>query len=101
MKEDRECWRAFFIWLKERGLKGVRLIVGDKCSGTLETMPEVFPEAKDQRCTFHFSFLPEYFLDCSQKQMKEVTRMLKAIHAQECNPPPRKKPDKYVKNSGK
>lgn len=71
MKEDRESWRAFFIWLKERGLKGVRLIVGDKCSGMLETMPEVFPEAKYQRC--------------------EVTRMLKAIHAQECKTSAREK----------
>ncbi len=24
MKEDRESWRAFFVWLKERGLTGVR-----------------------------------------------------------------------------
>ena len=27
MKEDRESWRNFFVWLKERGLKGVRMIV--------------------------------------------------------------------------
>ena len=30
MKEDRESWRSFFVWLKERGLTGVRLIIGDK-----------------------------------------------------------------------
>lgn len=30
MKENRESWKEFFVWLKERGLKGVRLIVGDK-----------------------------------------------------------------------
>ena len=27
MKEDIESWRNFFVWLKERGLKGVRMIV--------------------------------------------------------------------------
>lgn len=54
MKEDRESWKEFFVWLKERGLKGVRLIVGDKCLGMLESIPEVFPDAKYQRCTVHF-----------------------------------------------
>lgn len=24
MKEDKESWRSFFVWLKERGLNGVR-----------------------------------------------------------------------------
>ena len=42
MKEDRESWRSFFVWLKERGLTGVRLIIGDKNLGMLETIPEVF-----------------------------------------------------------
>lgn len=89
MKEDRESWRAFFIWLKERGLKGVRLIVGDKCSGMLETMPEVFPEAKYQRCTVHF--YRNIFSVVPKKQTKEVMRMLKAIHAQECKTSAREK----------
>lgn len=30
MKEDKNSWRSFFVWLKERGLTGVRLIIGDK-----------------------------------------------------------------------
>lgn len=30
MKEDRESWRSFFVWLKERGLTGVCLIIGNK-----------------------------------------------------------------------
>ena len=32
MKEDHESWKSFFIWLKERGLKGVRLISALECS---------------------------------------------------------------------
>ena len=33
MKEDKESWRSFFVWLKERGLTGVSLIIGDKNLG--------------------------------------------------------------------
>ena len=54
MKEDCKSWWAFFVWLKERGLTGVRLIFGDKCLGMLESIPEVFPDAKYQRCMVHF-----------------------------------------------
>ena len=42
MKEDFESWHNFFIWLKERGLTGIRLIVGDKCLGMLESITDVF-----------------------------------------------------------
>ena len=81
MKEDLESWLSLFKWLKERGLSGVRLIVGDKCLGMLEAVNQVFPEAKYQRCTVHFyrnvlSVVP-------RSKMKDVARMLKAIHAQE------------------
>lgn len=46
MKEDKESWKNFFIDLKKRGLTGVRLIIGDKCLGMLESLGEVYPEAK-------------------------------------------------------
>lgn len=55
MKEDRENWRSFFVWLKERGLTGVHLIIGDKNLGMLESIPEVFPNAGYQRCTVVFT----------------------------------------------
>lgn len=42
MKEDCESWRSFFVCLKERGLTGIHLIIGDKKLGMLETIPEVF-----------------------------------------------------------
>ena len=89
MKEDKESWRSFFTCLKERGLTGVRLIIGDKNLGMLETIPEVFPEAAYQRCTVHFyrnvlSVVP-------RNKMKYVARMLKAIHAQESKEAAREK----------
>lgn len=81
MKEDRESWLNFFTWLKGRGLAGVRLIIGDKCLGMLESIPVVFPEAKYQRCTVHF--YRNVFIVTPKTKMKQVTLMLKAIHAQE------------------
>ena len=81
MKEDKESWLNFFTWLKSRGLTGVRLVVGDKCLGMLESIPMVFPEAKYQRCTVHF--YRNVFTVTPKTKMKQVTLMLKAIHAQE------------------
>ena len=81
MKEDKESWKNFFIDLKKRGLTGVRLVIGDKCLGMLESLGEVYPEAKYQRCTVHF--YRNVFSATPRKMMREVSMMLKAIHAQE------------------
>ena len=81
MKEDKESWRSFFVWLKERGLTGVRLVIGDKNLGMLETIPEVFPDACYQRCTVHF--YRNIFSVTPRNKMKAVAMMLKAIDAQE------------------
>ena len=81
MKEDKDSWSKFFRWLRERGLSGVKLIVGDKCSGMLEAAGEVFPEAKYQRCVVHF--YRNIFSAVPRSKMKDVAMMLKAIHAQE------------------
>ena len=89
MKEDGESWRSFLVWLKERGLDGVKRVVGDKCLGMCNAVAEVFPEAKYQRCTVHF--YRNIFSATPRKHMREVTRMLKAIHAQESKEAARKK----------
>lgn len=81
MKEDKESWCSFFVWLKGRGLDGVRLIIGDKNPGMLETIPEVFSDARYQRCTVHF--YRNIFSVTPRNKMKTVSMMLKAIHSQE------------------
>ena len=81
MKEDKESWHTFFVWLKARGLSGIRLITGDKNLGMLETIPEVFPDARYQRCTLHF--YRNIFSVTPRNKRKAVGMMLKAIHAQE------------------
>ncbi len=80
---------VLFVWLKERGLTGVRLIIGDKNFGMLETIPEVFPDARYQRCTVHF--YKNIFSVTPRNKMKTVALMLKAIHVQESKEAAREK----------
>jgi len=81
MKEDKASWREFLKGLKQRGLDGTQLFIGDKCLGLLEAVNEVYPDAKYQRCTVHF--YRNVFSVTPRSKMKEVAAMLKAIHAQE------------------
>ena len=89
MKEDKASWVSFFQWLRGRGLEGVKLIVGDKCLGMLEAVGEVFPEAKYQRCVVHF--YRNVFSVVPKSKVKNVAKMLKAIHAQESKKAAREK----------
>src|SRR5207244_5568732 len=66
---------AFLKHLKERGLKGVRLITSDACIGLAESAAEFFPEAAWQRCVVHW-YRPS-------TKVREIAAMLKAIHASE------------------
>lgn len=83
-KEDKESWRSFLRHLKERGLKGVRLITSDKCLGLVESIPEFYPEAAWQRCMVHW--YRNVLSDVPSGKSREVAAMLKAIHAQEDKP---------------
>jgi transposase-like protein len=67
--------------LKDRGLKGVRLFIGDRCLGLVESVAEFYPEVSYQRCVVHFyrnawSYVPS-------TKVRIVASMLKAIHASE------------------
>ena len=80
-KEDAASWRNFLRHLKQRGLKGVRLITSDKCLGLVEALAEFYPDAMWQRCVVHWyrnvlSVVP-------RGKARQVAAMLKAIHAQE------------------
>lgn len=80
-KEDAESWRSFLRGLKARGLSGVRLVISDKCLGLVEALGEFYPEAAWQRCVVHF--YRNVFTVVPKGKVKEVSAMLKAIHAQE------------------
>ena len=81
VREDKESWLAFFRNLKERGLKGLKLVVGDKCQGLVVAAQEVYPEAKYQRCIVHF--YRNVFSVVPKSKRKEISLALKAIHSQE------------------
>src|SRR5215831_6004308 len=80
-KEDLEGWRGFLRHLRDRGLKGVRLIISDACRGLVEAAAEVFPKTDWQRCVVHF--YRNVFSHVPNGKVAEVARMLKAIHAAE------------------
>jgi putative transposase len=80
-KEDLEGWRGFLRHLKDRGLKGVQLMISDACRGLIEAVAELYPEALWQRCVVHW--YRNVFSHSPRGKIPEVARMLKAIHAQE------------------
>lgn len=80
-KEDTESWSNFLRHLKQRGLKGVRLVISDKCLGLVEALGEFYPDCRWQRCVVHF--YRNVFSVVPNGKVKEVAAMLKAIHAQE------------------
>jgi putative transposase len=80
-KEDKAGWSGFLKHLKERGLKGVRLIISDACMGLSESAAEFFPEAGWQRCVVHW--YRNVFSHVPSTKVREVAAMLKAIHAGE------------------
>lgn len=79
--ESSECWRDFLSWLRSRGLRGVRMLAGDKAAGMVGSIAEVFPEAAYQRCTVHF--YRNVLSKVPKSRRAKVAAMLKAIHAME------------------
>ena len=79
--ESKESWKEFLLWLRGRGLSGVRLVTGDKSLGMLGALEEVFPEARCQRCTVRF--YRNVFDKVPRQKRTRIAKMFKAIHAQE------------------
>ena len=80
-KEDKSGWSSFLKHLKERGLKGVQLMISDACMGLMESAAEFFPDARWQRCIVHW--YRNVFSHVPATKVREVAAMLKAIHAAE------------------
>jgi putative transposase len=93
-KEDKSGWSAFLRHLVDRGLSGVRLIISDACRGLVESVADYLPEARWQRCMVHF--YRNVFSHVPSTKMREVSHMLKAIHAQESRQAAQDKADAVV-----
>ena len=72
------------------------MFIGDKNLGMLETIGEVFPEAKYQRCVVHF--YRNVFSVVPRGKIREVAMMLKAIHSQENKKAARQKASQIIAN---
>jgi putative transposase len=80
-KEDKSGWSAFLRHMVDRGLAGVRLIISDVCRGLMESAADYLPEARWQRCMVHF--YRNVFSHVPATKVREMSHMLKDIHAQE------------------
>ena len=53
-RESAGSWKEFLLSLRQRGLKGVEMVVSDDHAGLRKAIAEVLPEAIWQRCYVHF-----------------------------------------------
>ncbi|KFI71956.1 mutator type transposase [Bifidobacterium longum subsp. suis] len=81
MREDAASWEQFFRSMIERGLRGVRLVVGDRCAGLVSTVNSMLPNAKYQRCMVHF--MRNALSETPPSHREWAVAALKAIFAQE------------------
>jgi transposase-like protein len=81
MKEDSTSWQNFITSLIARGLRGVRLVVGDRCAGLVSTVGELLPKARYQRCMVHF--MRNVLAKVSPRHTRWAADALKAIFASE------------------
>jgi len=51
--EKAGVWKEIFQNLKDRGLRGVRMIISDDLTGLSDVIKEEFPESLHQLCWFH------------------------------------------------
>jgi putative transposase len=58
----------------------VRLVISDACRGLVESIADFLPDARYQRCMVHF--YRNVFSHVPSTRVREVSHMLKAIHAQ-------------------
>lgn len=61
IKRDKENWKNFFIYLKNRDISGNRRIIGDTCLCMLKIIPEVFSDATYLGCTMYFYHNVPYY----------------------------------------
>ena len=94
MSEDRESWLRLLRGLYQRGVQSIDLVISDKAAGLIEALPEVYPQARWQRCVFHFH---QNILNQVPRGKREtVAAMLKAVQAQESAPAAKRKADEVA-----
>jgi len=77
--ESEEGWTQFFKGLKERGLRGVRLVVSDAHGGLKAAVRKVL-KAEWQRCKVHF--YRNVLVHVTKRSQAEVSEAMKAVFVQ-------------------
>jgi transposase-like protein len=77
--ESEQAWGEVFRRLKDRGVRGVRLVVSDAHAGIRAALRRHFQGAAWQRCRVHFK--RELGRKVSYKVMKELMKDLAAVFA--------------------
>lgn len=96
MKEDSESWREFIKGMLARGLKGVRLVTGDRCAGLVAAVNELLPGARYQRCMVHFE--RNILAKVNPKNRDWAADALKAIFSMESRDKALEKAESVVKD---
>ena len=73
-------WKDFLQCLVSRGLAGVKLVISDDHAGLKKARQQIFPQAKWQRCQFHFAQDAQHY--APKKTMKEeIAQAIRDIFA--------------------
>lgn len=78
--ETELFWTTFLRHLRERGLTGVRLVIGDHHSGLVKAIRKVMLGSGYQRCRVHF--LRNVFAVISKEAAEMVAAIIRTIFAQ-------------------
>ena len=81
MREDAASRERFFRSMIERGLRGVGLVVGDRCAGLVSTVNSMPPNAEYQRCMVRF--MRDVLSKTPPGHREWASAALKAVVAQE------------------
>jgi putative transposase len=91
--ESEEGWTQFLKSLKERGLRGVVLVISDAHSGLKASVRKVF-KAEWQRCKVHF--YRNVLVHVTKKAQSEVSEAMKAVFVQRDSASARAKAEELV-----
>lgn len=80
-KEGKSGWSAILRHLVDLGLNGLEQVISDACRSLVESIEDFLPDARWQSCVVHFDH--NVFSHEPSAKVREVSHMLKAIHAQE------------------
>ncbi len=78
LSEAEVHWREFLSSLAERGLHGVRLVVGDDHEGLKKALSAVLPSVPRQRCQFHLQQNAMHYVP-RVSMRKEVAAAIRAV----------------------